>query len=223
MQRRKNPPTQEFQQRQAGGFLDDKPGDRVIRVAVLPLRAWVEIERDARPAVEDLLRSCRLQHHRRDIILRPEILVPGGHRKQLSDCNLASARQVGHEPRYRIVERKFALLREHKNCNCSELLADRTDAVTHFRARRRLGFQIGEAVRFCIHDPVVSDYGERSTGRARTRQRLRGDFIYFFLHIGRNPRLGLRKRLQAYCHCQDDKTRRERKRVSRTHRGPRNL
>ena len=69
---------QKLQQRFATGLFDDESGDDIIRVAVLPLRAGLKIERLARPSVQNPFCRDWLQHIGHHVVLRPEVLIAGG-------------------------------------------------------------------------------------------------------------------------------------------------
>src|SRR6202041_3581336 len=114
--------------------------------AVLPVGAGIEIERLARPNVQNLVGGDRLEHEWRNVILRPVILIAGGVRQQFADGDLAAAREVGDESRYGIVERKLALLGQQEHGGGSELFADGADTVTNGGQRGRMRFDAGVAI-----------------------------------------------------------------------------
>ena len=104
-ERQKNTIAEEFQKRLATRLLNNQPSDYEIGIAVLPLGAGLEVERLARPLIQNLVGSHGLQHGRHHVILRPVVLIAGGMRKQFANCDLVAARQVGDKTRHRIVER----------------------------------------------------------------------------------------------------------------------
>src|SRR4029077_301643 len=86
---------QEVEQRHATTSLHDHAGGDLVRVAVLPVRSRLEIERLLRPAFQDFLRRSWFHHRRHNIILWPAILVTGSHREHLADRNFVRSCEVG--------------------------------------------------------------------------------------------------------------------------------
>src|SRR5215510_15170095 len=78
-ERIKDTTAQEVEHRHPAKSLHDHAGGNVVRVAVLPFRSRLEIERLLRPAFQDFLRRSWFHHGRHNIILWPEILVAGSH------------------------------------------------------------------------------------------------------------------------------------------------
>src|SRR5262249_46179789 len=99
-------------------------GNNIIRVAVLPLHARIEIQRLASPKVEDFLSRDRLEHHRHHIVLRPVILIARCMGKQLTNRDLVGSRKVRDEPGDLVVKRQLALFLKKENRGGGELLAD---------------------------------------------------------------------------------------------------
>ena len=79
---------QKLKQGLAARFFCNDPGNHIVRVAVLPLCAWVKIKRLARPTIQNFLSRDWLEHRRHQVILRPIVLITGGVRKQLANRNL---------------------------------------------------------------------------------------------------------------------------------------
>src|SRR5205807_1981649 len=69
-------------------------------------------------------------------------------------------------------ERQFAVLHQQQSRSRQELLAHRTDAVTHLRPRRRNGIQPCFSVGFHISDLAAAHHGYRSTRRGCIGQSL---------------------------------------------------
>ena len=126
-------------ERHAGHALDDRCGDHVVGVAVLPLGAGLEVERLARPSLHDLARRRRPLHVHEHVVLRPVVLVARGHRQQLPDADVRGARQLREPLRDLVVERELAVLLKQQDRRGGELLADRADRVAHVGPRRRIG------------------------------------------------------------------------------------
>jgi len=175
---------QEIQQRLAGHLLGDHPGDDVVRVAVLPLRARVEVERLLGPAGRDLGGRDRLQHHGHDVVLRPEILVAGCHREDLANGDVTRAREVGQPSDDFVIERELSFFGEEDQRGGGELLADRADRIAHLRRCRQLRLEVGNAVRVRVDDLAVADCGHRGAGRAGLGQDVGGGFVDAGPHVG---------------------------------------
>ena len=176
-QRGKDSLAEKLQERHAGNFLDDDSGDNVIGVAVLPLGSRLEVERDLGPAIHDLFGGDRLQHERRHIILRPEVLITGGVREDLANGDLIAVGQTGDVLRDRIVERELALFRQQEDCGCGELLADRADAVAHLRRGRCVRIELSGTVGLDVGDLSILNDGDGRGGNAGGLQHLIGDVV----------------------------------------------
>ena len=189
-ERREDALPEERPERHPGRLLGDEAGDDEVGVAVLPLRAWLEVERPLGPALDDPLRRNRLQHERRHVVLRPEVLVAGGVREDLADRDLVAARQPGHVLADRIVDRQFALFLQEQQGGRGELLADRSDAVSHLgrRGQRRIQPRVSVGVR--VGQAAIDDDRDRGARHAcRREHRLRDP-----IHLG-----GQRPRPAAPC------------------------
>src|SRR5262245_66046576 len=86
---------QEVEHRHPANSPYDHAVGNVVRVAVLPFRSRLEIERLLGPAFQDFLRRSWFHHRRHDIILWPAILVTGSHREHLAYRNFVRSCEVG--------------------------------------------------------------------------------------------------------------------------------
>ena len=88
---------QKIEQRPPRDLLQNRARQHVVRVAVLPARARIEVQwLPARPVLENRRgrgRLCLLRNH---VILRRIVLVAGGVREQLANGDLAGARDSGN-------------------------------------------------------------------------------------------------------------------------------
>ena len=176
-QTRENALLEKLEQRHAAHLFGDDAGDDVVGVAVLPLRAGIEVERDLCPTVHDVFRGRRQHHRRHDVVLRPEVLIARRHRQQLAQRDLVGARQIGKPPRDRVVERDLPVFSEQQNRRRRELLADRADAVAHVRRGRDDRVERCAAVGIHIREFPVADDGHRSARRTRGLQDIGGGLV----------------------------------------------
>ena len=92
--RREDARRDELQKRHAARLLHDHPGDDVSGVAVLVLRARLEIERLPGPALHDLIGRRLASHEGGNVVLRPVVLITRRVRQQLPDRYFVRARQI---------------------------------------------------------------------------------------------------------------------------------
>src|SRR5947209_1541999 len=75
IKRNENSLSEELKQRLMRNLFNDEASYHVIGVAVLPLRARLEIQWLVRPTVQYLLSRYGLEHERHNVILRPIVLI----------------------------------------------------------------------------------------------------------------------------------------------------
>ena len=161
---------EEGQERLAGDALDDQPGDDIAGVRILPLRAGLEVERLACPAVDDHLRGRRVRHRLEAVILRPVILQARRVAEQLADGDPLAAGDPGNIFGDRVVEREAALIAKDEDGGGGELLGHGGDLVERvgrgFAQGRRL-----RAVGAGEDDPAAANDRDRGRGHARRFER----------------------------------------------------
>src|SRR6185437_6460862 len=130
-----------------------------IRVAVLPARAGVEVERLPGPVIENAFRTDGLLHAGWHVVLRPEILIAGGVRQDLAYRDLVAAREAGHVLRDGIVERELPFLLQEQDGRRRELLADRADSVAHVGRGRDARVELRRAIGVRVQQAALPHHG----------------------------------------------------------------
>ena len=179
---------EKLKERLAGDDLNDAAGDDVVGVRVLPLCAGIEVERLLGPGVEDLLRGGGLEHGGHDVVLGPVVLIAGGVRENLADCDFVAAGEAGDVLADRVVEGEFFLLLEHEDCGGRELLGDGADGIAHGGRGGDGGSGVRcearEAVGVGVNELAVLDDGDGGGRDAGGFEDLRGDAIDTRAEVG---------------------------------------
>ncbi len=157
----------------AGDFFEDRSGDDVIGVAVLPFGAGLEIEGLFGPGVEDGLGRGGLGPASDEVVLRGVVFVAGGVGEQFADGDFVRSGEAGNVFGDFIVEGEFAGFLFEEEGGGGELLTDGADGVAGFGGGGLLfgeiavpeGFGVGEAAVLDDSDGDARDGESLAHGR----------------------------------------------------------
>src|SRR5690606_8380201 len=133
--------------------------EQVAAVAVAPLRARLELERQPLHDFEVLVLGVVPAEV--DLV-GAVVLETGGVREEMADRDPVPARgRAGEVLREAVVEGQLAVLREQQDAGGGELLADGPRLVDRPGCRRHLVLEVREAVARALHHLAVPQHDER--------------------------------------------------------------